>query len=70
MNLSTEAQTHEAIKKWRESPPMAQVRNINQAIESLELSQMYYEQKDNDSGMKRTEKCIKLLQDRKKDLED
>lgn len=47
---------------------MAQLRNIKQAIESLELSQMYYEQKGNEKGLKRAEKCIEILKEREKEL--
>lgn len=68
MNISTETQAHEAVKKWQDAQPKVQIQNLHHAIESLELSMMYYEQKGNEAGIKRAEKCIDILREREKAL--
>ena len=70
MNINNEADAYDAIEKWRMEPAKAQLRNLQLAIESLELSQMYYEQKGNDHGIERAAKCITVLLKRKKELEN
>lgn len=64
MSFSTEEQTTAAIEAWRPDPPLAQRKEIQFAIESLELSQMYYEQKGNEQGIARAGRCIALLRAR------
>ena len=70
MNVDNEEQAQTAINGWRQEPPLAQRRNIQLAIESLELSQMYYEQKGNDQGVGRSGRCIALLRQRLTELTD
>lgn len=69
MNINNETDAYEAIRTWRTEPPKAQLRSLRLAIESLELSQMYYEQKGNDGGIARAGRCIGILRERKKELE-
>lgn len=69
MNINNEADAHEAISALASEPPKAQIRSLQLAIESLELNQMYYEQKGNEQGVDRTGRCIKILQERKRELE-
>jgi len=68
MSFSNEEQTAAAIATWRAEPPRAQRKEIQLAIESMELSQMYYEQKGNDQGLARTGRCIVLLRARLAEL--
>lgn len=68
MSFSTEEATTAAIAAWRTEPPLAQRKEIQLAIESLELSQMYYEQKGNDQGIARADRCIALLRARLSEL--
>ena len=53
---------YKAIEAWRSDPPNAQIRQIKIAIQSIELNQMYFEQKGNEKGALRMEKCIEVLQ--------
>ena len=69
MNINNETDAYAAIESWRTEPPKAQIRNLQTAIESLELSQMYYEQKGNENGIQRAGRCIEILRERKKELE-
>ncbi len=68
MSFSTEDDARAAITAWQQEPPFAQRKNIQLAIESLELSQMYYEQKSNDRGVARAGRCIALLRARLAEL--
>ncbi len=68
MSFSTEDDARRAIDGWRQEPAMAQRKEIQLAIESLELSQMYYEQKGNENGIARAGRCIALLRDRLAEL--
>jgi hypothetical protein len=68
MNLSREDEARAAIDGWRQQPPLAQRQQLQLAIESLELSQMYYEQKGNDLGHARAGRCITLLRQRLTEL--
>ena len=63
MEIKNEAHALEMIAVWRKSPLQAQRRDINLAIQELELSLMYYDQKGNARGVDRSEKCIRILQD-------
>ena len=69
MKINNEQQAKASIESWRDSPVKAQQRNLNLAVEHLELSQMYYEQKGNDKGLKRASRCIALLTQRINELE-
>lgn len=68
MSFSKEEEALRAIDAWRQEPANAQRKEIRLAIESLELSQMYYEQKGNDAGIARAERCIVLLRARLAEL--
>jgi len=50
-----------ALARWqgRSAPVLASL--IRQAIEGLELDQMYYEQKDNTAGVDRCQEAILVL---------
>lgn len=67
--FSTEAEAQKAIDGWRQESPRAQRRNIQLAIESLELSEMHYEQKGNAHGLERAGRCIALLRLRLAELD-
>jgi len=69
MNINNEADALETITILKSEPPKAQIRSLQLAIESLELNQMYYEQKGNEKGIERTGRCIEILQERKRELE-
>lgn len=69
MNINNEKEAREAIEAWRCDPPSAQLRNLQQAVEKLELGQMYYDQKGNEQGSERLAKCLDILVDRKKEIE-
>jgi len=61
MNINNEDQAKEAIALWQTDPPKAQLKNLRFALESLELSQMYYEQKGNTQGMARADACMAII---------
>lgn len=67
-NITNETQAREAIETWRQQPVKAQLRNIKVARAALELSAMYYAQKDNTNGMERMEICITMFLAREKAL--
>ena len=69
MNISNENDARDAVDAWRGEPPRAQFRNLQLAMESLELGQMYYEQKGNDQGVERLARCLVILQERKAELD-
>ena len=62
--INNEEQTLKAIELWKKEAFSFQTRNITKAIESLELSIMYYEQKENSQGICRSKSCISLLKKR------
>jgi hypothetical protein len=68
MNISTEEEARLAIALWQAEPAGAQLRNLKLVVESLELSQMYYEQKGNDKGAARTTACLTILNNRIREL--
>lgn len=61
MNINTEDQAREAIALWQTDSPRTQLKNLRLALESLELSQMYYEQKGNVQGMARADACMAFI---------
>ncbi|MGV1100562.1 hypothetical protein ACUUL3_14295 [Thiovibrio sp. JS02] len=69
MNIDNEEQARTLICQCQTDPPRAQLRNLKLAVQSLELSQMYYEQKGNDHGARRSLACITILSERIKELE-
>ena len=69
MNINNEDQAKEAIILWQTDSPRAQLKNLRLARESLELSQMYYEQKGNDQGMARATACLTIITARITEIE-
>lgn len=61
MEIKNEEHAAEMLVQWNKLPDLARKREIKLAIEKLELSSMYYEQKGNDQGVERCEKCILIL---------
>lgn len=70
MDIKNEVHALEMIAVWRETPPGSQRREISLAIQQLELSAMYYDQKGNTRGVDRAENCIRLLRDYLAELEE
>ncbi len=70
MHLKNEAETREAMESWRSASPAVQLSNLHKALESLELDQMHYEQKEHARGIERCELCRALLQQRITELEN
>lgn len=68
MNINSEEQARQAIDQWRPEPRRAQLASLKMAVESLELSQMYYEQKGNDQASARSAACIAILENRMGEL--
>ena len=69
MNINNEDQAKEAIALWQTDPPRAQLKNLRFALESLELSQMYYEQKGNEQGVARAAACQTIIAGRIAEIE-
>ncbi|OGR01209.1 MAG: hypothetical protein A2505_09915 [Deltaproteobacteria bacterium RIFOXYD12_FULL_55_16] len=70
MHINNEDQAREAIALWRTDPARAQLKNLRLAQESLELSQMYYEQKDNEQGQARAAACLRIIGSRLAEIEN
>ncbi|HHO47969.1 MAG TPA: hypothetical protein ENN06_05900 [Desulfobacteraceae bacterium] len=64
MEIDNEDAARAMIKEWGQLPLAAQQREIRLAIQRLELSCMYYEQKGNVRGVARCERSILILSDR------
>ncbi|MCX5863820.1 MAG: hypothetical protein NTW42_01935 [Deltaproteobacteria bacterium] len=69
MNINNEDQAKETIILWQADSPRAQLKNLRLARESLELSQMYYEQKGNEPGMARATACLSIITARISEIE-
>jgi len=69
-HFDNETQALRAIEAWRDLPPSEERRNLQLAIQSVELGQMYYEQKNNPSGVLRLDRCLKLLSARLAELKE
>ena len=69
MKISDEITAKEAIAVWRSKAPKEQLKLIRQAIEILELNQMYYENRGNKKGIIRSEKTIDILTQRREEVE-
>jgi len=69
MEVRNEEHAIKMLQEWQKLPLLAQKREIRLAIEKLELSSMYYEQKDNDKGAKRAQRCASILADHFNTLE-
>ncbi len=61
MEIKNEEHAKEMIGQWRKMPLPARKRELRLAIEKLELSSMYYEQKGNEKGARRSERCARIL---------
>ncbi|MBU0480610.1 MAG: hypothetical protein KKG47_05890 [Proteobacteria bacterium] len=68
MRLNSEPECLQAIDEWKKYSPEAQMRNLNQAIEALELDQMYYEGKGSEKPAERCGKCLEILHRRLSEL--
>lgn len=68
MAIDNEAQAAAAIEAWRAEPLRAQLRQLQEALESLEMSAMYYEQKGNELGMARAERCQAVIRARRDEV--
>jgi hypothetical protein len=68
VKINTEEQAYLFIEKWRDCSIPAQINALKKTLESLELAHMYYEQKENEKGMQRTERCIKIIKTRREEL--
>lgn len=68
MPIDNEQQALAAIETWRVEPTRAQLRHLQEATDSLEMSAMYYEQKGNELGAARANRCLGLLQARQNEL--
>ncbi|MDD5758570.1 MAG: hypothetical protein PHI06_05765 [Desulfobulbaceae bacterium] len=68
MSIDNEQQAQEAIEAWRVETNRVQLRYLQEATASLEMSAMYYEQKGNDLGAARIGRCLALLQTRRDEL--
>ena len=69
MPIDNEEQALTAIETWRSEPLRAQQRYLQEAKDSLEMSAMYYEQKDNALGLARMERCLSLIRVRQGEVE-
>ena len=69
MNINNEDQAKETIILWQTDSPRAQLKNLRLARESLELSQMYYEQKGNEPGLARATSCLSIITARITEIE-
>lgn len=68
MPIDNEQQAIAAIETWRSEPLRAQLRYLKEAQESLEMSAMYYEQKGNELGIARVNRCLALLRTRQDEI--
>lgn len=69
MEIKNEEHAKEVLIELQNKPVSAQKREIRLAIEKLELSCMYYEQKGNERGCIRSQKSIKILSEHLKSIE-
>lgn len=69
MPIDNEQQATAAIEAWRVEPLRAQLRYLQEARDSLEMSVMYYEQKGNELGKARAARCLILLEARSREVE-
>lgn len=61
MEIKNEEHAVNMLQEWQKLPIPAQKREIRIAVEELELSSMYYEQKGNDKGVSRAQRCAIIL---------
>ncbi|HBI16027.1 MAG TPA: hypothetical protein DDY20_11025 [Desulfobulbaceae bacterium] len=63
MEIRNEEHAREMLAEWGQLAAPAQRKEIGLAIQRLELSCMYYEQKGNSEGVDRCERCILMLKE-------
>lgn len=63
MEIRNEEHAREMLAAWQQLATPARKKEIGLAIQQLELSSMYYEQKGNSQGMDRCERCILILRE-------
>ena len=63
MEIKNEEHAREMIGEWQKLPVLARNRAITLAIQKLELSSMYYEQKGNERGAERVARCLVILKE-------
>ncbi|MHB8790574.1 MAG: hypothetical protein ACYDBT_11895 [Desulfobulbaceae bacterium] len=63
MEIRNEEHAREMLAAWQQLAAPARKKEIRLAIQQLELSSMYYEQKGNSQGMDRCERCILILRE-------
>jgi len=61
LEIKNEEHATKMLQEWQKLPLLAQKREIRLAIEKLELSIMYYEQKGNEKGVTRAQQCLNIL---------
>ena len=64
MEIMNAKQAQECIERWQGDSRQSQARSLRLALESQELSLMYYEQKGNDQAVARTTTILTLLRER------
>ncbi len=60
--IANEAEARAFLASLAASPPQLRQKSIRLAREGLELAQMYYEQKGNQQGVERLQRCLDILQ--------
>lgn len=68
--IDNEEKVRQAIEDWCDCPVQAQLRNLKLAVDSIELNQMYFEQKGNDRGVLRMQRCLEIVKCRMLELEN
>ncbi|HFQ81203.1 MAG TPA: hypothetical protein ENK33_07515 [Desulfobacterales bacterium] len=63
MKINNITDAEEFIDSLTDKRPAVAGMMLAKAIESLELGQMYYEQNDNERGIRRLAGCLRILKD-------
>jgi len=63
MKINNEEDARIMLAEWQDMPLWVRKKKSNLAIEHLELNSMYYEQKGNDRGVARSERCIAVFRE-------
>ncbi|HSH13756.1 MAG TPA: hypothetical protein VLA15_08400 [Desulfurivibrionaceae bacterium] len=69
MKITDPSSARRFIEEWRPAPITSQLKNLRLARETLELDQMYYEQKGNSGGVARCAVCLEILREREAELQ-
>jgi hypothetical protein len=69
MEIRNEEHARSMLHEWQELALPVRKKEIRLAIEQLELSSMYYEQKGNDKAVERVKRCVTILVEHFKTLE-